>query len=219
MHPDRIVMNQRDRDTLTALRPVLSGQRTQAEAARLLGLSCRQVRRLVARLRDEGDAGLIHRLRGRPSNRQAEPQHKMDALVFYQEHINGYGPSLAAEALAEHGLGVDPETLRRWLVAAGLWRPATRRATHRSRRPRRACFGELVQLDASTHDWTEGRGPAMVLLAMIDSAPAIGSARSRWSSSKRRPTSCHSAPISSSIKTMCRSKSRRCPSPSSFSAN
>ena len=170
MNPDRIAMNQRDRDTLTALRPVLSGQRTQAEAARLLGISGRQVRRLVARLCDRGDAGLIHRLRGRPSNRRADPQLRKNALMFYREHLNGFGPSLAAETLAERGIAVDAETLRRWPVDAGLWRPAARRPTHRSRRPRRACVGELVQLDASTHDWTEGRGDAMVLLAMIDGA-------------------------------------------------
>ena len=170
MNPDRIVMNQRDRDTLTVLKPVLAGQRTQAEAARLLGLGTRQVRRLVARLRAEGDAGLIHRLRGRPSNRQIETTTKHNILSFYKEHLQDFGPTLAAEALAEHGLSVGVETLRRWLIAEGLWRPADRRAVHRSRRPRRACFGELVQLDASTHDWTEGRGEAMVLLAMIDDA-------------------------------------------------
>jgi hypothetical protein len=177
MNLDRIVMNQRDRDTLTVLRPVLAGQRTQAEAARLLGLTTRQVRRLVARLRAEGDAGLVHRLRGRPSNRRITTTAKDNVISFYTEHLRGFGPTLAAEALAEHGLGVGVETLRRWLVAEGLWQPAPRRATHRSRRPRRACFGELVQLDASDHDWTEGRGPAMVLLAMIDDATSRITAR------------------------------------------
>ena len=170
MNPDRIVMSQRDRDTLTVLRPVLAGQRTQAEAARLLGKTTRQVRRLVARLRAEGDAGLIHRLCNRGSNRQIETTTKHNILSFYRERLRGFGPTLAAEVLAEHGLGVGVETLRRWLTAEGLWQPAERRAVHRSRRPRRACFGELVQLDASIHDWTEGRGPAMVLLAMIDDA-------------------------------------------------
>lgn len=170
MNDDRIPMSQRDRDTLTALKPVLDGLRSQAEAARLLGKSTRQVRRLLARLRDEGDAGLIHRLRGRPSNRNVGTTTKHNILSFYREHLRDFGPTLAAEALAEHGLVVGVETLRCWLVAEGLWRPTARRATHRVRRPRRACFGELVQLDASEHDWTEGRGPAMVLLAMIDDA-------------------------------------------------
>ena len=148
MNDDRIPMSQRDRDSLTVLKPVLDGLRSQAEAARLLGKSPRQVRRLLARLRDEGDAGLIHRLRGRPSNRNIETTTKHNILSFYREHLQGFGPTLAAETLAEHGLVVGVETLRRWLVAEGLWRPTARRAAHRSRRPRRACFGALVQLDA-----------------------------------------------------------------------
>jgi transposase len=150
MNPDRIAMSQRDRDTLTVLRPVLDGLRSQAEAARLLGKSTRQVRRMVARLKDEGDAGLIHKLRDRPSNRRMKTPTKCNILSFYKEHLQDFGPTLAAETLAEEGLHVSPET--------------------RSRRPRRACFGELIQLDASIHDWTEGRGETMALSAMIDDA-------------------------------------------------
>lgn len=170
MNPDRIAMSQRDRDTLTVLKPVLDGHRSQAEAARLLGKSTRQVRRLVARLKDEGDAGLIHKLRDRPSNRRMKTATKCNILSFSKEHLQGFGPTLAAETLAEEGLHVSAETLRRWLTAEGLWQPTPRRDTHRSRRPRRACFGELIQLDASIHDWTEGRGETMALSAMIDDA-------------------------------------------------
>jgi transposase len=170
MNPDRIAMSPRDRDTLTVLRQVLDGHRSQAEAARLLGKSTRQVRRMVARLKDEGDAGLIHELRDRPSNRNIETTTKRNILSFYQEHLRGFGPTLAAEALAEEGLHVVVETLRRWLAAEGLWQPTPRRDAHRSRRPRRACFGELIQLDASIHDGTEGRGEAMAHSAMIDDA-------------------------------------------------
>jgi transposase len=170
MNPDRIAMSQRDRDTLTVLRPVLDGRRSQAEAARLLGKSIRQVRRLVARLKDQGDAGLIHKLRGQPSNRSLKTTTKSNIISFYKEHLQDFGPTLAAETLAEEGLQVGVETLRRWLTAEGLWQPSPRRDTHRSRRPRRACFGELIQLDASIHDWTEGRGEAMALSAMIDDA-------------------------------------------------
>lgn len=170
MNPDRIAMSQRDRDTLTVLRPVLDGLRSQAEAARLLGKSTRQVRRLVARLKDEGDAGLIHKLRGQSSNRNIETTTKHNILSFYREHLQDFGPTLAAETLAEQGLHIGVETLRRWLTAEGLWRPSPRRDTHRSRRPRRSCFGELIQLDASIHDWAEGRGETMALVAMIDDA-------------------------------------------------
>lgn len=170
MNPDRIAMSQRDRDTLTVLRPVLDGLRSQAEAARLLGKSTRQVRRLLARLKEEGDAGLIHRLRGRPSNRNIETTTKCNITSFYKEHLRDFGPTLAVETLAEQGLHVGVETLRRWLTAEGLWQPRPRRDPHRSRRPRRACFGELIQPDASIHDWTEGRGETMALSAMIDDA-------------------------------------------------
>src|SRR5919112_994229 len=102
MNDDRIPMSQRDRDTLTVLKPVLDGLRSQAEAARLLGKSTRQVRRLLARLRDEGDAGLIHRLRGRPSNRKIGTTTRHNILSFYREHLRDFGPTLAAETLAEH---------------------------------------------------------------------------------------------------------------------
>ncbi len=170
MNHDRIAMSQRDRDTLTILKPALDGLRSQAEAARLLGKSTRQVRRLVARLKDEGDAGLIHELRGRPSNRNIQTTTKHNILSFYKERLRDFGPTLAAETLAEHGLHVGVETLRRWLTAEGLWQPTARRDTHRTRRPRRPCFGELIQLDASIHDWAEGRGEALALVAMIDDA-------------------------------------------------
>ncbi|MEW4568526.1 hypothetical protein AB1L88_11745 [Tautonia sp. JC769] len=95
---------------------------------------------------------------------------KCNILSFCEEHLRDFGPPLAAETLAEVGLQVGLETLRRWLTAEGLWQPAPRPDTHRTRRPRRACFGELIQLDASIHEWTEGRGEAMALSAMIDDA-------------------------------------------------
>jgi hypothetical protein len=78
--------------------------------------------------------------------------------------------TFASEKLAEQGLPIGPQTLRRWLMAAGLWQRQRRRETHRSRRPRRACFGELVQMDASIHDWLEGRGKELVLISRIDDA-------------------------------------------------
>jgi transposase len=159
---DRIEMSRKERDVLTVLRLVLAGQRTQAEAARLLGLSARQVRRLQRRLQAEGDAGLVHRLRGRPSNRRLDPGLRRRALAAFRRRCRDFGPTLASEKLAELGLPVSADTLRRWLLQEGLWQ--------RRRRPRRACFGELVQMDASVHDWTEGRGAPMVLVTMIDDA-------------------------------------------------
>jgi transposase len=167
---DRIAMSQRERDRSRVLHSVQDGQRTQVEAARLLRLTPRHVRRLLQRLQQGGDAGLVHGLRGQPSNRRKNAKLRRRVLQVYRKDYHDFGPTFAAEKLAERGLEVSPDTLRRWLLAAGLWQPKRRRDQHRSRRPRRACFGELVQMDTSIHDWTEGRGEDMVLLHMIDDA-------------------------------------------------
>jgi hypothetical protein len=109
-------------------------------------------------------------LRGRPSNHRKAAKLRRRALLLYRKDYPDFGPTFAAEKLAERGLEVSPDTLRRWLLAEGLWQPQRRRDSHRSRRPRRSCFGELVQMDTSIHDWTEGRGEDMVLIHMIDDA-------------------------------------------------
>ena len=170
-------MSQHERDTLTILRPVLPGQRTQVEAARLLGLSVRQVRRLQCNLQQHGDAALFHGLRGRPSNHRLDPALRHQVVAAYRQRYPDFGPTFACEKLAEEGLHVRPDTLRRWLVAEGLWQRRRRRDPHRSRRPRRACFGELVQIDASIHDWLEGRGQELVLISLIDDATSRTLAR------------------------------------------
>ncbi|GAC1460088.1 MAG: ISNCY-like element ISTde1 family transposase [Pseudarthrobacter sp.] len=167
---DRIPMSQRERDRLRVLHSVLDGQRTQVEAARLLRLTPRHLRRLLRRLQLGGDAALLHRLRGQPSNRRKDAKLRRRVLHIYRKDFHDFGPTFAAEKLAERGLEVSADTLRRWLLAEGLWQRQRRRDQHRSRRPRRACFGELVQMDTSIHDWTEGRGQDMVLLHLIDDA-------------------------------------------------
>ena len=166
----RIEMSQHERDVLTVMNHVLLGERTQREAADLLHLSERQVRRIQRRLEAEGDGAVVHRLRGRPSNRQLGGKLREQVLEVYEKELSDFGPTLASEVLEERGLIVSPGTLRRWLTALGLWKRHRRRDQHRSRRPRRECFGELVQMDASTHDWLEGRGEEMVLVSMIDDA-------------------------------------------------
>src|SRR5262249_7869549 len=167
---ERIEMSRRERDRLKVLYGVVQGERLQKEAARLLGLTTRQVRRLVRRIQEQGDQGLIHRLRGRPSNRRLAVELRQKVVAAYRQHFEGFGPTLACEKLAELGLHVSHDTLRRWLIAEGLWLAKRKRDKHRQRRPRRECFGELVQMDTSIHDWLEGRGEAMVLVAMIDDA-------------------------------------------------
>jgi len=169
-HEDRMVMSQYERDVLKIMAPVLQGKRTQSEAARLLKLTDRQVRRIQRRMESEGDAAVVHRLRGRASNRRLAEDLRETVLTKYREHFGDFGPTLASEKLAELGLDVSDETLRRWLLVEGLWEPRRQREQHRQRRERRSCFGELVQMDASLHNWTEGRGEAMLLMTMIDDA-------------------------------------------------
>jgi hypothetical protein len=136
----------------------------------LLRLSVRQVRRLQRKLEAKGDRALVHGLRGRPSNHRLAASFRRKVLKAYRRQFADFGPTLASEKLAEQGLVVAAQTLRRWLIAEGWWQRQRRRDPHRSRRPRRACFGELVQLDASIHDWLEGRGEEVVLISMIDDA-------------------------------------------------
>jgi hypothetical protein len=177
MNGDRIAMSQRERDRLKVMGSVLEGRRTQVEAGRLLDLCVRQVRRIQRRLEKEGDAGVVHRQRGRRSHRAKEASLKQAVLEAYRERYVGFGPTLAAEKLREQGWVLDHETLRRWLLEARLWERQRKRGKYRSRRPRRECFGELVQADGSEHDWLEGRGPRMVLLVMIDDATSKTVAR------------------------------------------
>jgi transposase len=167
---ERIEMSQRERDRLRVLYGVSRKERSQKEAARLLGVTVRQVRRLVRRLEHQGDQGLVHGLRGRASNHRLPAELRQKVVTEYQRSYGGFGPTLASEKLMQQGLEVGADTLRLWLLAEGLWQRQRRRDEHRQRRPRRSCFGELVQMDTSIHDWLEGRGESMVLIAMIDDA-------------------------------------------------
>ena len=172
-----IEMSVRERDRLKVLYGVLQLERLQKEAARLLRVTTRQVRRLLRRIEEQGDQGLIHRLRGRRSNRALPAELRQKVLAEYRRLYEGFGPTFACEKLAEQGLHVGHDTLRRWLMAEGLWLGQRKREKHRQRRPRRECFGELVQMDTSIHDWLEGRGESMVLVAMIDDATGRMDAR------------------------------------------
>ncbi len=171
MEKDLISMSQRERDVLKVMSAVVKGDRTQVEAARLLGRSVRQIRRLAGRLRAGGDGVVVHGLRGKPSNHRVDEAVRASAVRLYREKYADFGPTLAAEKLVEEDqVAVAVRTLGGWLLAEGLWHRKRERDKHRSRRERRACFGELVQADASTHDWLEGRGVPMALVGMIDDA-------------------------------------------------
>jgi len=144
-----------------------------------LGISDREVRRLLVRIREEGDGGVIHRLRGKTSNRRLPESLRTRALKLVKAKYGDFGPTLACEYLAKYdAVEVSKETLRQWLISAGLRRGKRRKAEEvHVWRPRRSCRGELVQWDTSEHDWLEGRGPRLYLVAMIDDATSQAYAR------------------------------------------
>jgi transposase len=146
-------------------------QLTQREGAKHLQLSERQVRRVWKRFRQEGDGGLVHKLRGCRSNRRLSEEFKDKVLGIVRKRYEDFGPTLACEYLEEgHGVKVSRETLRGWMAEAGIWTVRASGVKHRAWRERRACCGELVQMDSSIHRWFEGRGEEAVLIFMIDDA-------------------------------------------------
>jgi len=164
-------MSMKERDRIKALEMVRSGMIGQEQAGEMLGVSARHVRRLMRRYESEGDAGLVHKGRGRSSNRRIARETRERVLEKLRGEYLGFGPTLAAEKLAERdGITVSRETVRGWMIGAGLAGPGREKRPHRRRRPRRPCFGELVQMDTSEHDWLEGRGERLSLVTMIDDA-------------------------------------------------
>ncbi len=169
-------MSQRELGRVEVLARVRSQQLRVVDAGQLMGLSYRQAKRLWKRYREEGGAGLKHRSAGRPSNRAQDEKFRRKVLGLVREKYGGpvgqrFGPTLAAEHLAsEDGLPVDAETLRRWMLAEGLWSRERKRRRHRRRRQRKEHFGELVQMDGSFHHWLEERGPQGCLIDMADDA-------------------------------------------------
>jgi len=164
-------MSQRERSRLVMMARVREEAMTIKEASEVIGVSYRQSRRIYKRYREEGDKGVIHRNRGRPSNRGKDCKIKEAVLRLYREQYWDFGPTLAAEKLGERDeYEVDHETLRRWLLVAGLWKRQRKRAKHRQQRERKSHFGELVQMDGSHHKWFEERGEEECLMDMVDDA-------------------------------------------------
>jgi transposase len=166
-------MTQAQRDRLVALKKAKKKLITQKQAAEEIGVTERQVRRLLRKLRQKGDRAVLHDLRGRPSNRRLPAEMEQRAVVVLSDPVyRGFGPTLAAEYLEKrHQITVSKETLRRWMAKAGLWKAGRRRVMEVHQwRPRRSRSGELVQWDTSDHDWLEGRGEKLYLISMIDDA-------------------------------------------------
>ena len=168
---DIIVMSMRELKRLKVIQEAIDRHITQKAAAMILGLSERQARRLVRAVREEGDEGVIHKSRGRRSNRRMPDKEKDRALKLYKNKYMGFGPTLASEKMKElDALVLSDETLRKWLLEAGLWKKKRKRSGHRRWRPRKEYCGEMLQVDGSHHDWLEGRGPELVLMGYIDDA-------------------------------------------------
>ena len=168
---DIIRMSIRELKRLKLVQETIGKQVTQKTAAELMGLSERQVRRLVKAVRKEGERGLVHRSRGKPSNNRIGEELRAKAISAYKGSYMGFGPTLASEKLRERErIAVSEETVRKWLLQEGLWEQKRRRSPHRRYRERKECFGEMVQMDGSHHDWLEGRGPELVLMGYIDDA-------------------------------------------------
>ena len=164
-------MSRQERERLKVMAGVKDQRLTLVQAGELMGVSYRQSKRIWLRYQADGDAGLVHRLRGKPSARRKPPALRAKVLaICAEERYADFGPTLMAEQLLKEKLVVDHETLRRWLLANGQRTLRRRRQVHRQWRERKPCFGAMVQLDGSHHDWFEGRGARCVLMVMVDDA-------------------------------------------------
>jgi hypothetical protein len=167
-----ITMSRTEIDRMSVLQDLAAGRLKVTEAATLMGLGGRQVFRLAKAYAERGPGALVSRKRGRPSNRCYPSALRAAAIGIIRERYSDFGPTLAAEKLAElHGIHLARETVRQWMIAAGLWKDRRTRlkAVHQPRY-RRDCLGELIQIDGSEHWWFEGRGPQCTLLVYIDDA-------------------------------------------------
>lgn len=171
---DMHTMSSKELDRATMLQRVVDKTVTQKDAALSLGITDRQLRRLMVKYRDKGSAGLAHKSRGRPGNRRLPQTVKDQAIELVKTKYPDFGPTLAAEKLEERdGIKIGTETLRGLMISSGIWKHKQRKATHRLRRERRACYGDMEQFDGCHHDWFEGRlegGEWATLLASRDDA-------------------------------------------------
>jgi len=169
---DRITMTMRELDRFKVIQSVVDGSLKPSRAAERLSLTTRQVRRLVARLREQGPPGLISGRCAKPSNHRIDAGLAVRVVAIIKERYADFGPTLACEKLREcHHLKLAKETVRRLMIDAGLWTPRRQRPPKiHQPRSRRSCLGELIQIDGSDHRWFEERAPACTLLVFIDDA-------------------------------------------------
>lgn len=168
----RVTVTMRELDRLRSIQAVADGELKSIRAAERLGLTSRQVRRLVRLYRDHGPVGLISRRRDRRSNHRLRPEFEEQVVQILRERYADFGPTLAAEKLqARHGIAIAKETVRRLQIDAGLWIPRKLRAPKiQQPRARRACLGELIQIDGCEHRWFEDRAAVCTALVYVDDA-------------------------------------------------
>ena len=167
-----LTMSKKELTRLEVMKRLEEKRMRQKEAAEILGVSTRHIRRLLHSFREHKEKGLISKRRGKPSNNRLKAETKQEAIDLLHSRYHDFGPTLASEKLTEiHDLTLSVESVRQIMIAEELWKPrkVKRKAVHQMR-PRRACLGELVQIDGSPHAWFEKRGPACTLLVYIDDA-------------------------------------------------
>jgi len=168
---DTIEMRLEELKRVSIVNQVIGRTKTQVEAAKIIGISPRQVRRLIKRVREEGDTGIIHRSRGKPGHGRINDKIRAKVIELYNEKYWDFGPTLASEKLYEvDGIAISHETLRLWLIAGSKRDWQRKGRPHRQWRQRKDYFGEMVQMDGSHHDWLEERGPKLVFMGYIDDA-------------------------------------------------
>lgn len=168
---DKLIMSRKEREQLGVFKKLVAGEMTQATAAQVLQISERWVRKKLKRYHLQGDAGLVHQGRGRPSQRRWDGQECALAIELLKSEWRGFGPTFTAEKLKElKDIVVSEETVRKVMIKEGLWISGKRKQKHRQWRERKRMVGILIQLDGSPHDWFEGRGPKCTLLVFIDDA-------------------------------------------------
>ncbi len=165
-------MSAKELSRLEVMQRLSEKRMSQKEAGKILTLSTRQIKRLLRAYRQHGATGLVSKHRGRKANNRLAEEVQKRALNLLRTKYQGFGPTLAHEKLVEKDkLQLSDESVRKLMIEEGLWKPRkVKKTTVHQLRERRACFGELVQIDGSPHDWFEGRAPACVLLVFIDDA-------------------------------------------------
>ncbi len=175
---ETLTMSHREAERLKVIQQVIEKKLSWNEAAQRMGVRRRQVGRMVQRVREKGNKGIIHGLRGKPSNHVLDGKIIRTAIELVEKKYPDFGPTFANEKLAEkHGLELSTTVLRKEMIKAGLWRSRRSPRKHRAWRERRSCPGEMVQVDGSIHDWFEGRRESCWLISFVDDATSQSFAR------------------------------------------